>query len=381
MRRAADVIVVGGGIIGCAIARELAMRGAAVTLFERAEPGAEASGVSAGMIAPQAEFLRPGPLFDLGVESRGMYPRWVAAIQEETGMEVGYRRTGLVRCATGPDSPGPRTFAWQREAGMAVEPLDRAGIARRTGGQAPEATEAVFFSEEAVVDSGKLTRALWAAAGRHGVVLRSGVAVRRLVGEGGICRGVEADGGFFASRAVVNAAGAWAAFDDGLPFDVPVEPVRGQILEFHTEGAGLPSILQSDRVYLVPHADGTVLAGATSERVGFEKRVTPSAVRDLIGAATALAPMLESAAFVAARVGLRPATPDELPLLGPSPVAGLHFAAGHYRSGVLLAPVTASLVADALEGRGTRDLSAFSVERYAGSERRPAGAGTSPGFG
>lgn len=381
MRPSADVIVVGGGVIGCAVARELAMRGAAVTLFERSEPASEASGVSGGMVAPQAEFLRPGPLFDLGVESRGMYPQWVAEIQEETGIDVGYRRTGLLRCVTGPDSPRPATFAWQKEAGLPVETLDRAGIARKTGGQAPEAAEGVFFVDEAVVHGGTLTRALWAAAQRHGALLRAGLAVRRLVGESGICRGVEADGGFFASRAVVNAAGAWAGFDDALPFPVPVEPVRGQILELRPRGESLATVLQSDRVYLVPHADGTVLAGATSEHVGFDKRVTPPAVRDLIAAATALAPMLESADFVGARAGLRPATPDELPLLGPSPIAGLHLAAGHYRSGVLLAPVTAKIVADEMEGRGGSDLSPFSVDRFLRGARPAVGAGAAPGFG
>ena len=381
MRPAADVIVIGGGVIGCAVARELAMRGAAVTLFERSGPGAEASGVSGGMIAPQAEFLCPGPLFDLGIESRAMYPGWVAEIQEETGIEVGYRRTGLLRCATEPGARLAAAFLWQRDAGFSVEPLDGAGTTERAGGQAPDAAEGVFFRDEAVVDSRRLTRALWAAAARHGVVLRAGMAVRRLVGQGGICRGVEADGGFFASRAVVNAAGAWASFDDALPFRIPVEPVRGQILELRPEGPTLPTVLQSERVYLVPQADGTVLAGATSEHVGFDKRVMPSAVRDLIAAALELAPLLESASFLAAHAGLRPATPDELPLLGPSPIAGLHLAAGHYRSGVLLAPVTAKIVADEMEGRGGSDLSPFSVDRFLRGARPAVGAGAAPGFG
>jgi glycine oxidase ThiO len=364
MKQAADVIVVGGGVIGSAVARELAIRGASVMLFERSEPAAEASGVSGGMIAPQGEFLAPGALFDLGVESRAIYPKWVEQIESETDMTVGYRRTGMIRCSTGPGAPGPDRFLWQREAALTVEVLDRAGIAERSGGQAPDATEGVFLPEEALVDSLRLTRALWAAAARHGVLLRAGVCVRRFVGEGGVCRGVEAEGGFFAARAVVNAAGAWAGFDESLPFSIPLEPVRGQILELRPEGATLQTILQSERVYLVPHADGTVLAGATSEHVGFEKRVTPSAVRDLIDSALGLAPLLESASFVRARVGLRPGTPDDLPLLGPSPVAGLYLAAGHYRSGVLLAPITAQIIADQLEGRGGRDLSPFSVERF-----------------
>lgn len=379
MSTAADVIVVGGGVIGCAVARELAIRGASVTLFERSQPAAEASGVSGGMIAPQAEFLSPGALFDLGVESRSLYPRWVEGIEGETGMDVGYRHTGLLRCSTGKGGPGPQTFLWQRESGLSVEVLDRAGIAERSGGQAPEANEGVFFPDEAIVDSRRLTDALWAAAARQGAVLRAGVNVRRFVIEDGVCRGVESDGEFFPARNVVDAAGAWAGFDGSLPFPVPVEPVRGQILELRPEGESLRTILQSELVYLVPHADGIVLAGATSEHVGFEKRVTPTAVRDLIDAALGLAPMLRSSSFVRARVGLRPGTADELPLIGPSPVTGLHLAAGHYRSGVLLAPVTARIIADELEGGVTRDLSPFSVDRFV--RKPPSSSGPAIEFG
>jgi glycine oxidase len=195
----------------------------------------------------------------------------------------------------------------------------------------------------------------------------AGTCVQRFVIENGVCRGVETDAGSVGGESVVDAAGAWAAFDPSVDFPIPVHPVRGQIVELQIEGKPLETPVRSDAVYLVPRPDGTVLLGSTIELVGFRKAVTAEAVERLIGAAVRLVPALKSARFVSAWSGLRPGTPDGLPVLGESPVPGLFFATGHFRNGILLAPMTAKVVADVLTGSNTRDLSAFSIERFSRS--------------
>ena len=365
-----DTVIVGGGVIGCSLAAELAARGQRVTLIERGEPGGEASGAAAGMLSPQAEAHEPNPLFDFALKSRDLYPGWVESLRQETGMDVGYRRTGLLRCVF--DEPEEATlfasYRWQAELGLAVEDRPRATLSAELDGRlSPDVRRAVYFPEEAVVDPPALARAAWLSAQRRGVRVSSGTCVQRFVIENGVCRGVETDAGSVGGESVVDAAGAWAAFDPSVAFPIPVHPVRGQIVELQIEGKPLETPVRSDAVYLVPRPNGTVLLGSTIELVGFRKAVTAEAVERLIGAAVRLVPALRSARFVSAWSGLRPGTPDGLPVLGESPVPGLFFATGHFRSGILLAPVTAKIVADVLTGSNTRDLSAFSIERFSRS--------------
>jgi glycine oxidase len=361
-RDGADVVIVGGGVIGCALARELALRGAAVTVIEKAEPGAEASGAAAGLLAPQAEGLARGPFFDLALESRRLYPEWTASLAQESGMEVGYRKTGILRCALAGSAAERDAFAWQRRAGLAVEEKDAGEIAALTGGSvSEEIREAVFFPDEGVVDNRRLTRALWVAAERRGVEFLLGRTVRRFLVRGGRCAGVETDEGPVAAEQTVNAAGAWAGFDPDFP--VPVEPVHGQIVEVESAVPSLATVVESTDVYVVPRG-GSWLLGSTAERIGFEKRVTAGTVARLIAAAARLLPALEDAAFLRAWSGLRPGTPDGRPVLGRGPLPGLYLATGHFRNGILLAPVTALAMADCLAGSGARDLSPFALGRF-----------------
>jgi glycine oxidase len=364
----ADVLVVGGGVIGCALAAELAARGRDVIVLERAEPGAEASGAAAGMLSPQSEARARDAFFDLALESRRLYPAWVRVLHEETGVDVGYRRTGLLHCdlagVTG-ESRGEQ-IAWQRAAGLdaaalRVDELPR-DIANRLS---PAVSAAAFFPDEGAVDPRRLTRAAWLLAQRRGARVRTGVEALGFRIERGACRGVETRDGAILADAVVDAAGAWAALDADLPLSVPVEPVRGQIVELRLSGPPLPTILSCDDVYVVPRADGTVLLGSTVEHVGFRKEVTARAVERLIAAAERLMPEIASARFVTAWSGLRPGTPDGLPILGACRVPGLFFAAGHFRNGILLAPVTALALADLLTGGVGKDLASFSIERFA----------------
>jgi len=361
-----DVVVVGGGLVGCALAAELAERGRAVIVIERSEPGAEASGAAAGMLSPQSESRARDAFFDLAVESRGLYPAWVRRLEAATGADVGYRKTGLLHCRFEPDESGGEAFAWQRAAGLAAVEMSRAELGGMAGGAlSPEVRGAVYFPDEAVVDPRRLTRAAWMCAARRGADVRSGISVVGFRVEKGVCRGVDTDAGAIEADAVVDAAGAWAAFEGRLPVTLPVAPVRGQIVELSLPQQPLGSVVASGDVYVVPRPDGTLLLGSTAERVGFRKEVTAEAVGRLVAAATRLVPALASARFVAAWSGLRPATPDGWPVLGGSPVRGLFFAAGHFRNGILLAPVTAAILADLLTGAPARDLAPFSVERFA----------------
>jgi glycine oxidase len=364
----ADVVIVGGGLIGCSVAAELAGRGRSVIVVERNEPGAEASGAAAGMLAPQSEAPRRDAFFDLAVESRDLYPSWVRGLAEETGVHVGYRKTGLLHCrfeAGAPADPS-EPFAWQRTAGLPVLARRREELAAEVEGRlSSEVCDAVLFPDEAAVDPRPLTRAAWIAAVGRGAVVRTGTSVLGFRLEKGICRGVDTAAGLIEAEATVDAAGAWAAFDGRLPTPLPVEPVRGQIVELSLPGQPLKTIVASDDAYVVPRPDGTLLVGSTAERVGFDKRVTAEAVGRLIAAAARLIPALGAASFVTAWSGLRPGTPDGLPVLGAGPVERLFFAAGHFRNGILLAPATARILADLLTGGPPRDLSPFSIERFA----------------
>lgn len=362
MKATADVAIVGGGVIGLALARELSSRGADVVVIERGRAGEEASSAAAGLLSAQSDAASPSAFFDLALESRDLYPDWTDALLQETGLDAGWRRTGVLRCGA---EESLARFLWQLDAGLAVERLDARNVARVSGGRAaPGIGSGLFFPADAVVHSKRLVGALRRSLEIRGVPMEEGVAVTRFRVEGGVCRGVETSSGAVASSRVVDAAGAWANLDPTLPFAIPVEPVRGQIVELD-DNAGFSTVLESEEVYLVPRSDGRLLVGATVERTGFVKEVTAAGVTGLLTAAIALAPALGNARVAGAWAGLRPGTPDGLPLLGESPVRSLILAAGHFRHGILLAPLTALLIADVVTGSGSRDLSAFSPARFA----------------
>jgi len=364
MKSSADVAVVGGGVIGLALARELSSRGASVQVIERGRTGQEASSAAAGLLSAQSDAVTPSPFFDLARESRDLYPAWSLALSGETGVGVGWRRTGIVRCGP-PETLEP--YGWQSGAGLPIERMDASEIGRCTAGRAAPGLSGLFFPEDAVVDSRLLVRALKRSLLERGVGVGEGGAVTRFRVEGGACRGVETTTGPVAAARVVDAAGAWADLDPALPFPIPVEPVSGQIVELTDDGP-FPTVLGSDEVYLVPRGR-RILVGATVERTGFRKEVTAAGVAELLSAAIGLAPSLARARVTGSWSGLRPGTPDDLPILGESPIRGLFLAAGHFRNGILLAPLTALLLADAVTGVLSRDLSLFSPERFAGATR------------
>ncbi|MCW5893653.1 MAG: glycine oxidase ThiO [bacterium] len=353
----ADVVVLGGGIVGCAIARELARRGADVVVVERGEPAAEATRAAAGMVAPQAETDAAGPVLRLGVASRDRYPAWVTAIEAESGIDVAFRTDGILYVARWPGDA--RVLAararWQRAAGLRVRQVSAAAARRRVPALPRDLPLALHFPDDHRVDNERLGAAVARAAERAGVRLRTHTAVRAIRARRGTVVGIDTDRGRLEARAVVNAAGAWAA-RIALPRGSaapPVFPVRGQMLVLHAPGA-LPLPLYSRRVYLVPRLDGRILVGATREPAELDKRVTLAGAATLLAAAHALVPGLGAAALVGHWAGLRPGTPDGRPILGPAPdLAGLWLATGHYRHGILLAPATAEAIADLVTGGRT----------------------------
>jgi glycine oxidase len=375
MTAGADVLVVGGGVIGCALARELAGRGARVALAERGRIGGEASSAAAGLLTPQAESMTRGPLFDAGLSSRSLYPGWIRTLEEETGDEVGYRKTGALVCAFTEHEERrlERGLAWQREASLPVDVYEAAAIpATLRRHVSPRVRRALFFPEEAFVHCPRLMAALARSLELRGVTVHTGRTVRALRVQAGRCRGAETQTGPLEADAVVDAAGAWAGLLEGLPWELPVRPVRGQIVALRSEDPP-PAVVQSEDVYLVPRSDGKLLAGATVEEAGFRKEVTADGVAGLLAAALRLSPGVSGASFDSAWAGLRPGSPDGLPILGESGLPGLWLAAGHFRNGVLLAPWTARALADCIAGAPVPDLAPFSPERLASPSSAGAG--------
>jgi glycine oxidase len=339
------------------VAHELARRGLRAALLERGELAGEASRAAAGMVAPQAETDRPGPLLRLALESRRRYPEWAARMQHDSGLDVEYRSDGILYAAL--DAADARALAararWQRARGLRVVEVPVRAARRLVPALAADVRLVAHFPDDHRVNNERLGVAVGLAARRAGVVIHERTRALGVEAHGGRVSGVRTDRGVIASPVVVNAAGAWAA-DLALPAGAtapPVFPVRGQMLVLRGSAGALALPLYTRRAYLVPRLDGRVLLGSTRERAGFEKRVTMGAAAALLAAAARMAPGLGDLTFEGAYAGLRPGTPDELPFLGAArDLGGLFYATGFYRSGILLAPVAATALADLIaEGR------------------------------
>lgn len=344
--RSQDVVVIGAGIIGCAVARELARRGAGVRLFDARTLGAGATQASAGILAPYIEAHERGPLFDLGLRSLAMYDDFVSTVSAESGLAVEYRRCGTLEVAV--DAPTATRLRNAATADGQLQWLDPTAARGREGGLAASIEGALLAPGHGYVAVPPLVDALAWAALRHGVQIEAMHRVTRVrTGTDGMIVDTD-DGTSWSADHVVIAAGSWAGqlvIDD--PSAAAVRPVRGQLLRLQWRGAPLEHIVWGPDCYVVPWRDNTVLVGATVEDVGFDERTTAAGVRDLLDAVCELLPEAWRATFIEARVGLRPATPDGLPFLGPSrQCERLVYATGHYRNGVLLAPLTAAVIAD-----------------------------------
>jgi glycine oxidase len=370
MRKSANVIVVGGGIAGCAVAVELALRGVDVTLLEKNQPGVGATGASAGMLAPQYEAHGPDAAFHFGVACKEAYPAFVERLQKLASWEVGFRTDGmLVANRTKEDEKGARRdLAFQEAVGLGGEILPPADARAVHGAVSEDIHSWLWLPQEAQVDTQRLAVALADAVQGAGVKLVRGREVSAIISQGPRVTGVRLSGGeTIRAPGVVLAAGAWSGLIDGLPRDLPVRPVRGQILRL-LPAAPLPWTLVCDHQgrYLVPRINDTILVGSTMEQVGFDDRVTEGGRELLAEAAASLIPALGDARIVEAWAGLRPISPDSCPILGPDPeMEGLFYATGHGRNGILFAPLTGRAVAELiLEGGTEVAWQAFGIGRF-----------------
>jgi glycine oxidase len=349
-----DILVVGAGIVGCAVAYEVARRGASVSLVDDRPAGFGATQASAGMLAPFTEAAGGGPLLDLGARSLDMYDAFVTRVREDSGMTIPYERTGSLHVARVEESLAHFATTHQVLAGRGVasDLLSPNDLRAREPHLGADVFGGLLIPSQGHVGAFDLTRALAAAAQHHCARIVNDTPVRRVRAiDGGVA--VDTDGGTLRADFAVLAAGAWTGQIevDGASARVPVRPVRGQIVHLGWSGTPLRRITWDERCYVVPRVDGTLLVGATVEDAGFDERTTVAGVRDLLEAACDLLPHAWTASLLAVKVGLRPGSPDALPAIGWSrAVPGLIYATGHYRNGVLLAPLTAALVAGALTG-------------------------------
>jgi glycine oxidase len=365
----ADVVVIGAGIVGLAAARSLAAAGARVLVVERDRVGAEASSAAAGMLAPQVEAAEGSPLLDLALRAREHLVSLVPALEEETGLGVELSAEGILEVAFSEEDEQAldERRAWQTARGLAVERLSATELREAEPNLAPTARAGLFFPRDRSVDNVRLTRALAASAVARGASLLCGRPVTGLLldAAGGRVAGVRAGAETFEARAVVNAAGAWAGLLAGDVRPPPVEPVRGQIVAFELSPPLLRHVVCSARGYLVPRADGRVLAGSTAERAGFDKSVTAGGLRRVLDIALQIVPALADVRVADAWAGLRPGTPDGLPVIGPGAAPGLVHAGGLFRNGILMGALAGETAAALVQDRAPGfDLSPFSLERF-----------------
>lgn len=357
-----DAVIVGGGVIGLACGWRAAERGLDVLVLERDRPGAGASNVAAGMLAPVGEAsFGEDRLLAVALESHALWPRFAAELSAAASSEIGFLELGALHVALDRDEAAElrRRFELMESLGLAAEWLRPRGCRALEPGLAPACAAGVHAPHEAAVDPRVLTAALARAFESAGGRIEIGEAAAAVI-EGDRVVGVRtAAGDELRAAAVVLAAGSWSGAD-WLPPAArpPVRPVKGQILTL-AGPAGEPvceRIVASERVYMVPRADGRLVVGATVEEQGFDTRVTAGGVHELLREAYRALPEVAELELVEAVAGLRPTTPDNLPLIGPGAIEGLLLATGHFRNGILLAPLTAERIAATLAGDRTEAL-------------------------
>jgi glycine oxidase len=367
-----DAIIAGGGLIGGAIALELAQAGLRVGLFERGEPGREASWASAGILSPAPE--NPGmiPLVPLAKASMGLYPGFVANVEEVSGQNVGFRPFGTMDALFSRDARRELStlIALHHGLGLKAEPLRPEDARELEPTLSPDVEAAALRPEEASVDNRALTQAVLHSARKSGAELFAEHAVEAIWREGGRCAGLKVRGENIAAKWTVIATGCFSAHIEGAEAYAPVRPAKGQMVALRADDLKMERVLWSDKIYLVPRNDGRILAGATVEYVGFDKQVTAGAVEKILAAAIELVPGLANARIEETWAGLRPDSPDHLPILGPTDLDGLMIATGHFRSGVLLTPITARLTREwVIEQRVTVDWERLSPLRFVAAQR------------
>lgn len=350
-----DVIIIGGGIIGLSLSIELRKRDASVLIVERGEPGREASHAAAGMLA-DFPLDTPRVLQPLATASANMYPEFVHELQDESGMRVDLRDQGTIFFVT------PEQLL--KRPGLVTDHPLPSPLSELEPELGPVAPPAIFLQERSV-DPRALTLAVLKAARHRGVDISSGTSVIEVLLSHSVS-GVRTAKTHYSAPLVVNCAGAWAG--QLAPHKIPTRPVKGQMLSLVGASRNLiRHVIRAPEVYLVPRTDGRILVGATVEEAGFDKRTDPDTIHRLRHAAVQLVPALAKARMLEAWAGLRPGSPDDLPILGATRTPGYFVATGHFRDGILLTPVTARVMAQLITGgKPEYDISPFSPARFHG---------------
>lgn len=369
-----DVAVLGGGIIGASLAEELAQRGRRVCLIERETIGCEASKAAAGILSAKTDLERPGPFFDFCQAAMAMYPAWVAHLERQSRRPIEYATEGILYLAL--TAQGERQMdaraRWQRRMGITVERWSSAQVRKREPHAGREIRAGFFFPDEAQLDNVALMDALAIACRRAGVRVLEHTEVRRLLVRGKAVRGVATSRGTVQADVVVNCLGSWASLcarSAGFPSvdGLRIVPAKGQMLSFDAPKGFLRHAIMSEAAYGVQRRSGELVVGSTVEFVGFNKRLTLAGMQKILSGFNRMirAEALEHCAFRQSWVGFRPCGPDRKPILGATRLRGLFVALGHFRHGILLAPMTAKVMAELiLHGRASCDLSCFSPRRF-----------------
>lgn len=367
----APVLIVGAGAIGLAIGWELARTGTAVVLFDRGDPGRGASWKAGGMLAPTAELQFEEPdLYQLNRDSLRRWPEFVEALENDTGVDLGFRTEGTLTVAPDEDSAAAmeRVYRFQKKVGADVERLSGSEARDREPFLAPHVAGAVY-TEDVQVNNRALVEALRKGIRAHGGTIQTHTPIDAVQPDAHRPAVITTDGNRVDGRTVIVAAGAWSRQIDGLDAGIrpPVRPVKGQVIDLElARPFDLQHVVRGPDAYLVPKADGRLVVGATSEEKGFERDVTGGGLYELLEGAIELVPGVRELTVRACEVGLRPGTRDNLPLLGPSGAPGILYATGHYRHGILLTPVTAQEIASLVRtGTVSDELEPFLPSRFA----------------
>jgi glycine oxidase len=369
----ADVVVIGGGVIGCSIAWRLGQAGMKVVVLERGRVGGEASYAAGGMLVPLAESEHKDDFFHFTLAGLAMYPDFARELKAASSVDIEYRDEGTLYLAlTGEDEEAlDRRWGWQHEAGLNVKRLS-AGCALKLEPLLNQALRfALKYPGDHQVDNRRLMVALQAAAQNAGAEFwlqteALELTVESLAGRKQVA-GVATTRGAVRARAVVIAAGSWSSrLRGGEPPPFEIEPVRGQMVAIEMPAPAARHVVYSRRGYLVPRLSGYLIAGSTTEHVGYDRRVTAGGVGSIVGRAMEIMPCLANQSVTETWAGLRPHSPDDLPVLGEDPrIAGLVYATGHYRNGILLAPITGRAISELIiKGESSVSIAPFNVTRF-----------------
>lgn len=371
-----DVAIVGAGLVGGSIAFELARAGLRVGLFDSQEPGREASWAGAGILSPAPESSAMIPLVPLGKASLERYPEFVQMVEEASGLNAGYRAKGTLQAIFSAEAREELStvIALHHGIGLKAEPLSAKDARALEPALSEDLEAAVLRPDEASVDNRALTASVLEAARRSGAELFAGNGAKGIWRDAGRCAGLQLKTEKVESRWTVIAAGCFSSSIEGVAPYAPVRPAKGQMAAMRAPGLQIERVLWSEKIYLVPRNDGRILAGATVEYAGFDKALTAGGIQSILAAAIELAPSLAQARVEETWAGLRPDSPDHLPILGPTDVEGLLMATGHFRLGITLTPITAQLIRDwIVEQRVSVDWERFSPLRFQSEAARTAG--------